>query len=211
MSLAHRVSKYNRDRKWRAFLKEISPSPILRVLDIGFSENEYSGTDNYIEKHYPYPNMLTALGIDAPIKFKERYPSVNSVQYNGAKFPFEDKAFDVTWSNAVIEHVGSRDKQLLFLKEIKRVSRRAFFTTPNKYFPVEVHTRTMLLHYLPKIVFDKYLNLIGKTWASGDYMYLLSLNTLKSLLADAGINEYRIVKNRIAGFTMDFFVSCEFS
>ena len=206
MSLAHRFSKYNRDRKWEIFLKEMSPTTSTQVLDIGFSENEYSNTDNYIEKHYPYQNMLTALGIDTPIMFKERYPEVSTVQYDGERFPFEDKQFDIAWSNAVIEHVGIRNRQLMFLEEIKRVSKRAFITTPNRYFPVEVHTRIPILHWLPKFVFDKYLVLVGKDWASGEYMHLLSLNDIKSLLADAGIVEFEIVNNRIAGFVVDFII-----
>ena len=206
MSFAHKISKFNRDRKWGLFINEMSPKENMRVLDIGFSENEYSNTDNYIEKYYPYRNMLTALGIDTPISFKERYPEVCVVQYDGGRFPFEDKLFDIAWSNAVIEHVGMRDRQLMFLKEINRVSKRAFITTPNKYFPVEVHTRTPFLHYLPKSVFDKYLTLIGKGWASGEYMYLLSLGEIKALLADAGIVEFEIIKNRMAGFVIDFVI-----
>ncbi|MCM8813529.1 MAG: class I SAM-dependent methyltransferase [Candidatus Omnitrophica bacterium] len=206
MSLAYRISKFNRDRKWNLFLQEFSPTPTLRVLDIGFSENEYSSTTNYLEKHYPYQNMLTALGVDTPVKFKDRYPSVNAVHYDGGLFPFENKAFDVAWSNAVIEHVGNRDRQLQFLREIKRVAHRGYITTPNKYFPVEVHTRTPLLHYLPKAVFDKYLTFIGKKWAAGEYMHLLSLNDIKLLLADAGIAEFKVIKNRIAGIAMDFVI-----
>lgn len=206
MSLAYRVSKFNRDRKWDSFMEEIHPTPAMRVLDVGFSEKEYSSTDNYIEKFYPYQNMLTALGTDVPIEFKARYPSVSAVNYGGDIFPFEDKAFDVVWSNAVLEHVGNRDRQLLFLKEVKRVSRRAFITTPNRYFPVELHTRMPLLHFLPKEIFDKYLVMIGKEWASGEYMHLLSLGAIKSLLADAGVEEFKIIKNRIGGFTMDFVI-----
>jgi SAM-dependent methyltransferase len=206
MSLAYKISDYNRRKKWAIFLKEIAPSQGMRVLDVGFTEEEYSSTDNFIEKHYPYPEMLTALGIDIPIKFKTRYQMVTVVHYAGGLFPFEDKAFDLLWSNAVIEHVGDRNKQLLFIKEIKRVSKRAYITTPNRFFPIEVHTRTPLLHYLPSKIFYKYLVLIGKGWAAAEYMYLLSHNDIKTLLADAGISEYKIINNRFAGITMDFIV-----
>ena len=41
-------------------------------------------------------------------------------------------------------------------REVKRVSRGAFMTTPNRLFPVDLHTRTPLLHYLLKSVFDQY-------------------------------------------------------
>lgn len=206
MTLAHTISAYNRRRKWGLFLKEIAPTQEMRVLDVGFSEGEFSSTDNFIEKNYPYPEMLTALGTDIPAKFKLRYPKVSAFHYDGIVFPFEDKTFDVLWSNAVIEHVGDRDKQLFFLKEIKRVSKRAFITTPNRFFPIEVHTLVPFLHYLPKKIFERYLMLIGKRWATGGYMRLLSHAELKSLLADAGITEYRIIKNTLGGSTLDFIV-----
>ncbi len=204
MSLAHRVSAFNRQRKWSLFLREIAPTESTRVLDVGFSEEEFSAADNFLEKHYPHPEKLTALGIDTAKKFRERYPLVTVVRYSGGEFPFADKAFDVAWSNAVIEHVGDRDRQLLFLREIRRVSSRAFVTTPNRRFPVEVHTRVPLLHYLPKRQFDRCLRLMGKAWATGSYMNLLSLSDLKRLLTDAGIDDYEIFKNKLAGFTLDF-------
>jgi SAM-dependent methyltransferase len=206
MTLAYKISAYNRNRKWSLFLKEIAPTRTMRALDVGFSEEEYSSTDNFIEKHYPYPEMLTALGVDFPVKFRKRYPKVNSVHYDGSAFPFEDKAFDIAWSNAVIEHVGDRNKQLGFLREIKRVTKKAFITTPNRWFPIEVHTRTPLLHYLPKKIFDKYLSLVGKQWAAGEYMRLLSYSDIESLLADSGVVDYRILKNMLGGFPLDFVV-----
>lgn len=178
----------------------------MRVLDVGYSDREISETDNFIEKYYPYQQMLTALGTESPVNFKRQYPAVKSVQYNGGTFPFADASFDVCWSNAVIEHVGGRKEQLLFLKEICRVARRAFITTPNRLFPVEVHTRTPLLHFLPQPLFERYLRLVGKEWATGSYMNLLSLSEMRGLLTEAGISEYTIVKNRLLGFVLDFIV-----
>ncbi len=204
MSIAYRVSAYNRVRKWHLFNTEMKPTESTRMLDVGFSEEEHCGTDNFLEKNYPYKRMLTALGVDVPNKFKERYPEVNAVQYLGASFPFADQSFDVCWSNAVIEHVGPREKQILFLKEIKRVSKRAYVTTPNRFFPIEVHTRTPLLHYLPKSIFDHYLVAVGKEWAAGEYMYLLSISELRGVVEDAGITDYKIIRNRLAGMTLDF-------
>ena len=206
-SLAQRVSAYNRGRKWRHFVQGFQPGPETTVLDVGFSDREYSPSDNYLEKHYPWPKQITALGVDAPREFRKRYPAVTAVQYDGRIFPFADQSFDICWSNAVIEHVGTRDQQLLFLKEIRRVARRAYLTTPNRHFPIEVHTRTPLLHFLPKPVFDSYLNLIGKKWATGSYMRLLSSGDLRQLLADAGIERYHIRRNRMMGFTMDFVIT----
>ncbi len=206
MTLAHKISAFNRNRKYKIFLELFKPNSTLSILDVGYSDKEYSATDNFLEKNYPFQEKITALGIDEPDKFSERYPQVKAIQYGGKKFPFIDKVFDICWSNAVLEHVGNNDDQLLFLKEIKRVSTMAFITTPNRYFPVEVHTRTILLHFLPKKIFERYLLSIGKKWATGNYMNLLSYDDIKTLLKSAGISNYRIIRNKILFFTLDFII-----
>lgn len=207
-SLAHRISRRNRHKKWDFFQKTFRPGPEDTVLDVGFSENEYSGYDNYMEKFYPWPQNLTALGVDEPREITKRYPGVRFVRYDGRSMPFADKQFDIGWSNAVVEHVGPYSRQVEFVRELHRVSRSFFLTTPNFHFPVEVHTRTPLLHWLGKGVFDRYLRLIGKEWATGDYMYLLSRKNLESVLRDAGVPRWNVVPNRLGGFVLDFWVFC---
>ena len=204
MGIAQRVSNYNRSRKWTQFLSLVEPRPGLKVLDIGYTEKEHQDADNFLEKHYPYPEDITALGVDEPVEFRQRYPKVRAVRYDGRKFPFEDKSFDIAWSNAVIEHVGDAKAQTLFLAEVVRVSKFAFVTTPNRYFPMEVHTRLPFVHWLPKPVFDRILVALGKDWAAGAYMDLLGERDFRKRLADVGVADYRFVKNRLAGLTMDF-------
>jgi SAM-dependent methyltransferase len=203
-SAAQQLSVANRERKWRLFLETIAPNPAMTLLNVGYTDREFSPADNLLEKRYPHPERITALGIEEPTEYSRRYPAVHVVKYDGTRFPFPDKAFDVCWSNAVLEHVGGADRQRLFLSEIARVARRAFVTTPNRYFPVEVHTLTPLLHYLPKSLFDRYLKMTGRSWAAGSYMHLLSERDLRHLLDLAGCGEPRIVRNRVLGFTLDF-------
>lgn len=205
-AFAYRVSGWNRARKWNRFTREIAPGPGTRTLDVGYTDLAFSTGDNYIEEHYPWPRQLTALGIEEPVNFSDRYPEVDVVTYDGHIFPFEDRSYDVVWSNAVIEHVGDREAQLQFLRECLRVGRRVFLTTPNRYFPVEVHTRIPFLHWLPKSVFDRFLRLVGKDYFAGDYMNLLSRNQLHDLLVEAGAPEAKIVRNRLFGPTVDFVV-----
>lgn len=204
MSLAEKISAFNRKRKWKLFLNRIRPIPATTILDVGFTEKEHSSVDNFIERFYPFPENITALGMEEPVTFSKRYPKVKALRYDGVSFPFPDKSFDVCWSNAVIEHVGNREAQLLFLQEIVRVSRRAFVTTPNRYFPIELHTRTPLLHWLPKDAFDAFLRRTGREWATGTYMDLLSEGQLRGLLNRSGAKYYEIYSNCVGGFAMDF-------
>jgi len=206
VSIALSISGRNRARKWDLFLEEMKPGPETRVLDVGFSGTDWSPVENYIEKHYPYPGQLTALGVDKADEFRRLYPQLKVVEYDGGVFPFSDGQFDVCWSNAVIEHVGDESRQVLFLKEIRRVARRAFVTTPNRLFPVEVHTRMPLVHYLPKRAADACLVMAGRRWATGDYMRLLTIGRIRRLLAAAGIDDYRIERNRLCGLTLDFVI-----
>lgn len=207
MSIAYKISAFNRRRKWKIFNEIIKTTPETTILDVGFSDQEYSETDNFLEKNYSFQNKITALGIEEPNQFKKRYPLVRGIRYEGNNFPFPDKSFDVGWSNAVIEHVGDINSQVLFIKEINRTCKQVFLTTPNRFFPIEVHTRIFLLHYLPKTIFDKILKMLKKHWASGNYMNLLSLNEIKGLMSLAGIKDYQIIKNRLFGFTLDFIIT----
>lgn len=211
MKLDNYISAKNRERKYKLFEQHFAVDENTTILDIGYTSSNYTTMENYLEKHYPYPENITALGVEDPTLFQERFPMIKAIQYDGSIFPFPDKQFDIAWSNAVIEHVGDRDQQVLFLSEIKRVARSAYITTPNIFFPIEVHTKVPLLHFiLPKTMFDRVLTCIGKSWATGSYMYLLSYNNIKSLLHDAGITDYLIHKNRICGLTMDFSIIMRF-
>ncbi|GAP72471.1 methyltransferase domain-containing protein [Candidatus Symbiothrix dinenymphae] len=197
----------NRTRKYDLFVKEINPLESDLILDVGFCNQEYSAAvDNYLEKHYPYPQKITALGVadEGDNVFKQCYPAVKTVLYDGRIFPFTENMFNIGWSNAVLEHVGEEEQQVVFLKEMHRTCKKLFFTTPNRYFPFELHTRIFLLHWLPKTVFDKILSLTSKSWAAGDYMHLLSHKKLEKILKKAGITNFKIYKNRFLGFTMDF-------
>ena len=204
--IAYKFSGRNRQHKFDYFMRVFRPTESTRILDVGAAEDEYSETDNLLEKLYPHPQQLTVLGIDRYDKFRQRYPKVSTHVYDGTTFPFEDNSFEICWSNAVIEHVGDATRQIHFLSEIRRVARNAYLTTPNRYFPVEVHTRTPLLHFLPKAAFDRYLHVIGKSWAAGDYMFLLSERDLQHLLRCAGIERFTIKRNRLLGWTLDFVI-----
>jgi ubiquinone/menaquinone biosynthesis C-methylase UbiE len=69
---------------------------------------------------------------------------------DGLALPFRDGAFDLVFSNAVIEHVGDERDQQRFVDEHRRVARHCVLTTPNRWFPVESHTRAVLRHWSPR-------------------------------------------------------------
>lgn len=174
MGPADRISLRSRRRKFGLFMETMAPTAETTVLDVGvddfafgeLSDNEGScGTLNFFEDMYPWPERLTAVGLHEGARFRAGYPAARYVQGNALELPFEDRTFDIVFSNAVIEHVGGEEQQRCFVTETLRVGRRVFVTTPNRWFPVEVHTRLPLVHWLPDRVAHRAYDLAHKPWA----------------------------------------------
>jgi Methyltransferase domain len=184
VGLADSISLRSRRRKLLLFLDVLGPGPETTVLDVGadelaFGEGGGCGTLNYFEEHYPWPERITALGLQDGAVFRARYPDIAYVQGDACALPFADGEFDVVHSNAVIEHVGGRERQRLLVSEALRVARRVFITTPNRRFPIEVHTRLPLVHWLPDGAAHRAYDAVGKPFAKE--IELLSRRELEEL------------------------------
>jgi SAM-dependent methyltransferase len=178
------ISLRSRRRKLRLFIEELQPTGETTVLDVGadelaFGEGDGCATLNFFEELYPWPERITALGLHDGAGFRDRYPGVRYVRGDACALPFADGEFDVVFSNAVIEHVGGRERQRRLVLETLRVGRRVFLTTPNRRFPIEVHTRLPFVHWLPDAVAHRAYDLAGKGFAKE--LHLLSRSTLASL------------------------------
>lgn len=184
MSFADAISLRSRRRKFALFMETIAPTAETTVLDVGVDDVAFGDTAgcetlNFFEELYPWPEQITALGLNEGERFRASYPRVRYVQGDALALPFEDGAFDVVFSNAVIEHVGGREQQRRFVEESLRVGRRAFITTPNRWFPVEVHTRLPFVHWLPEALAHRAYELMRKPWAKENQ--LLGPGSLRGL------------------------------
>jgi hypothetical protein len=151
--VASRVSMRSRERKLQLFLDLLQPGPETTVVDVGVTDAPFGAgsTDNFFEARYPWPERITAVGHTELDRFEAAFPQVQAVRADGRELPFGNAEFDLGFSNAVVEHVaGGRDGQRQFVHELCRVARRVFVTTPNRHFPLEVHTLLPFVHWLPK-------------------------------------------------------------
>ncbi len=139
-----------RANKWRLYCEMFPPRLGESVLDVGTSADyNFEPNANYFLHRYPHPEQLTAVGIEDVSKLRSSYPLVTFVQADGRSLPFPDDSFDVVHSNAVIEHIPYSDQQA-FVSELVRVARAGMLTTPNRWFPLDPHTRLPFLHWLPR-------------------------------------------------------------
>jgi Methyltransferase domain len=143
MTAADRIaalSRRFRGRRMARFAAEMGIGAATRVLDIG-------GTpDNW--QLLPTPLRLVLL--NTPRAAADLAGAQSWVAGDGRALPFRDAAFDVVFSNSVIEHVGDATSQRQFAQEVARVGRAYWVQTPNRWFPVEQHLLTPFVHWLPR-------------------------------------------------------------
>jgi len=178
------------------------------VLDVGVSrETKEQPLQNHFLKNYRFnETTYVGLGVQNLTPVRKRYPAREFVEYLGGDFPFSDKQFGCVHSNSVIEHVGDEKAQLKFVNEMLRVGNTVFFTTSNKYFPVEAHTNVLFLHWNDSLFFWWR----RKFWRKKNKYdpYLFSYWRLRKLLAASDAKRYVIKSFRKMGLPMVFVVVC---
>ncbi len=68
---------------------------------------------------------------------------------NALSLPFDKGDFDLVFSNSVIEHVGSKQNQVIFANEVKRISSNYIIQTPSFWFPLEPHSLIPFFQFIP--------------------------------------------------------------
>jgi ubiquinone/menaquinone biosynthesis C-methylase UbiE len=179
------------------------------VLDVGVTSDQTYSHSNYFEHWYPHKDRITASGMDNAAFLEELHPGLRFVNADGRNLPFADEEFDYVHSSAVLEHVGSRDKQSEFLAEAWRVARKGIFvTTPNRWFPIEFHTMMPFVHWLPRVAFRRLCSLAGLGFfASEDNLNLLSGSDLEQIAARAGVENFKVTHVGLAGWPSNLLLS----
>jgi ubiquinone/menaquinone biosynthesis C-methylase UbiE len=124
----------------RRFARELPIAAETRVLDVGGAPETWD--------MLPVRPRVTLL--NTPRTRTELAGAGCWVAGDGRALPFRDAAFDIVFSNSVIEHVGDAESQRRFAREVARVGRAYWVQTPNRWFPVEQHLLAPFVHWLPK-------------------------------------------------------------
>lgn len=151
MSLFVRLATVSRRAKLRMFQELMVPTRETKILDVG-AQIDLNGHESlqFIDS-YDWKDRITAINISPEhvSSIRQRYPEVEAVVGDARKLPWPDKYFDIVYSNAVIEHVGSAEDQRQMAAEIMRVGKAWFVTTPNRWYPYEFHLRLPFVNWLP--------------------------------------------------------------
>ena len=133
-----------RRRRFEFFrnLVEELPRP-LSILDIGGDPGFWQRAefDNEPDVSFTLVNLYPLSNLPTHMK---------SLVGDARHLPqFADQEFDIVFSNSTIEHVGDFVDQERMAQEVRRLGKRYFVQTPNRYFPIEPHFLFPYFQFLP--------------------------------------------------------------
>jgi hypothetical protein len=137
-----------RDRRLRFFdarLRALGLSHV-RMLDVGGYERFWTARGYHLR-----PDLdITILNLSAE---PTHSPNMRSIAGDACDMrQFADNEFDVVFSNSVIEHLHTSDRQRAMAREVRRVGRFHFVQTPNRHFPIEPHFLLPCFQFLPRTI-----------------------------------------------------------
>jgi hypothetical protein len=204
-----KIIKNKRLEMFNILKKNINIYKLKDLLDIGTTN------DSDLKSSNIFCNMLKVIPIHKSISnqiIKNKRFKIcknKSITSNFAKKEVAQLKSDLVISSATIEHVGSLKNQIRKVNNMIKLSKQYIvITTPNRFFPIEVHTKLPLIHWLPKKIFRKILLLLGMSYfAHENNLNLLCRNDLHIILSNFSkkIN-YKIYNIKFLGFVSNFFV-----
>jgi hypothetical protein len=143
-TLHKRVFIYFRRRRMKRFYTLFRPAPATRVLDIGGAPNTWISESSYAAR-FPV-TMLNSGYYDPDVFTDSRFRPVYG---DATRLPFAAGSFDIAFSNSVIEHMTTWERQMAFAKEARRIAPRLWVQTPARSFPIEPHLLAPYFQYWP--------------------------------------------------------------
>jgi len=136
------ISTSFRVKRFQKFLHTLSVRKTEKILDVGGSIHFWKGSG--------LEHNVSILNISTPDVVHPPYTWIEGDACNMEMF--DDKSFDIVFSNSVIEHVGDFNRQKQMADEIIRVGKKYWVQTPYKHFPIEPHFIFPFYQYLPQKV-----------------------------------------------------------
>lgn len=183
-----------RRARMRQFFEMLNPAPGTRILDLG-------GTPHIWQTATDIPLEITIAnlpGINAPGSKTFGPHTFHFIDADATNMAtFDDNAFDIVFSNSVIEHVGDRDKISAFSQEVRRLAPNYWVQTPSIWFPIEAHTGVPFWFRLPQSIRQKMIERWRKKLPGWTRMVetttVLKRQDLVSVLPDAAIITERLL------------------
>ena len=154
------------------------------ALDIGTTSDDKNASSNIIIKNIKNIEKFKCISdqiVDSDFFYKKLKKSITEEFSENEFYEFSS---DLVISSATIEHVGGALEQKKMIDNIIKLTKKIFIiTTPNRFYPIEMHTKIPLLHWFPKPIYRKILKIIGLSfYANEENLNLIGIREIKEML-----------------------------
>ena len=188
--------------------KELSDYIIQDALDIGSTNDLDNKSSNYLIRNLK--NIKIYKSISDQVISNNFFSKclTKSITENFSYDEIQSMKSDVVISNATIEHVGGFEQQKKMIENMLLLTKKYFIiTTPNRYHPLDFHTKLPILHWFPKKIHRKLLKLLKlEFFSKEENLNLLSKKDLITLLEIVGVNNFKIFDISLLGFKSNLIV-----
>jgi hypothetical protein len=202
--ISSKVSPLFRRKRIKKFLDVFQPRPETRILDVGGHPKCWWDV--------PTKAQITTLNIYPLDEYDRSFltPNQKTVVGDGTELAYEDKSFDIVFSNSVIEHLGTESRQAKFAAEARRVGKGYWIQSPAKEFFIEPHYFAPFIHWFPKRVQRRLLRnfslwgLLGRPTEETLDSVLAELRLLRSVEYRCLFPDARIWSERFFGLPKSY-------
>ncbi len=203
-----KILNYNRNKIHNIFLKETEYTIKNSILDIGTTNSEDNSQNVILQKTRDNDKVYCLSNQDIT-NLKNIFPNIKEfIIADGKSSELKKNFVDIVFSSATIEHVGSFENQLLFLKEAIRIAKKTvFITTPNRFYPIDFHTKIPVIHWLPKNIHRLILKTLGlHFYANEENLNLLDKKNIIKLIQKLKIKKYKIIRHKFLFMTSNYII-----
>jgi hypothetical protein len=213
-----RYSRRARAKRAVLFNRLLQPAAHDLILDLGSEDG------SHIASVVPFRDNVVIADIDegALQRGAERYGFRTLRLDESGRIPAADGEFDIVFCSSVIEHVtvdkgetseyrskhdferAAWQRQQHFAGEIRRIAKRYYVQTPNRYFLIESHTWLPgIVAFLPRPLLIQLIAVLNRWWPKKTFadFNLLTARQMAALFPDG-----QLIRERSLGMTKSLVV-----
>ncbi len=166
------------------FIEHFPAAAETTVLNVGVNADLREHHQYFLESRYPYLEKVVACGLESDDYYGSLFPAATYKQvFSRPTTTVRGRQLrpGILQRRRRARRLTQRSVSLC--EDVLRVAKRAFFTTPNRWYPIDLHTLLPLLHYLPGRLYRPLYRLLGFEFFSREQnLNLLDRSSLASLV-----------------------------
>lgn len=203
-----KIVSQKRNEIFHKIIDSINLKGVRSILDVGTTSDNLLKSSNYII--YKFKNIEIKKSLSDQ-KLNNEFFNLNIKKSITKKINTEEiklLSSDIVISSATIEHVGNNNNKKVMIRNMSLLAKKYFIlTTPNRFYPIDFHTKLPLIHFLPKKIHRSILRLIGmKFFSYEENLDLLSYNELLSMMSEIKDFDIEIKKIKLLGLTSNYII-----